>query len=128
MILGLLVVYHNATVMTRHTTLGGTVPTFQEITGLTVQEYVIISLPQQIHIDDERRDRAVARATARYIQLVKDGLPIGYRFDDGENITTENDDDLCPIGYPSKNGRIDLGEIIDKLNFSVVLNLYRKIL
>lgn len=102
-------------------------PTFQEITGLTVQEYVIISLPQQIHIDDKRRDRAVARATARYIQLVRDGLPFGYKFD-GENITTENEDDLCPIGYPSKNGSIDLGEIIDKLNFSVVLNLYRKTL
>jgi hypothetical protein len=103
------------------------VPTFKEITGLTLQEYVIISLPKQVHVDDERRDRAVARATARYTQLIQDGLPFGYKFD-GENITTENEDDLCPIGYPSKNGRIDLGEIIDRLNFDVVLNLYRKTL
>lgn len=84
-----------------------------------------MSLPEQVHVDDERRDRAVAIATERYIQLVKDGLPIGYTFD-GENITMENEDDLCPIGYPIKNGKIDLAQVIDELSFGSVLAVYRK--
>lgn len=99
-------------------------PTFKEITGLSLEEYVLISLPKQVHIDDRRRAHAVEVAIRRYTQLVVDGLPIGYTFD-GENIA-ENPNDPRPIGYPSKDGMIDLAEIIDKLNFRVVLDTYRK--
>lgn len=99
-------------------------PTFKEITGLSLEEYVLMSLPKQVHIDDRRRAHAVEAATRRYTRLVADGLPIGYTFD-GENIA-ESPNDTHPIGYPSKDGRVDLAEIIDKLNFRVVLDAYRR--
>ena len=99
-------------------------PTFKEITGLNLEEYVLVSLPRQKHIDDRRRAHAVEAAIKRYKRLVADGLPIGYELD-GENIA-ENTNDPRPIGYPSKNGMIDLAEIIDKLNFRVVLYAYRR--
>jgi hypothetical protein len=99
--------------------------TFQETTGYDLTEYVAMSLPSQVHITDQRRTQAIEAATERYIRLLKDGLPIGYHFD-GQNIARENTDDLCPIGYPTKNGEIDLARVIDELNFRPVLEAYRR--
>jgi hypothetical protein len=101
------------------------VPTFQEITGYSLNEYVTMSLPNQVHITDQRRARAMETAIARYTLLLKDGLPFGYQFD-GQNITVGNEDDLCPIGYPVKDGRLDLAKVIDELNFGFVLEAYRR--
>lgn len=101
-------------------------PTFKEITGYDLHEYVIISLPGQVHINDERRKIAIDTAIRRYTKLVEDSLPIGYRLE-GETIICTNDNDPCPIGYPSKDGHLDWSRIIDELNFDLVILAYRKI-
>jgi hypothetical protein len=113
--------------MTRHKTLGGTVPTFQEITGYNIRDYVIISLPNQVHLTDERRENSIQAAIRRYKKLLNDGLPIGYHLSGEESIIVENENDPCPIGYPSKDGAIDLARIIDELDFNPVIAAYRKV-
>lgn len=96
--------------------------TFKEITGYNLRDYVIMSLPEQVHITDERRETSINIAIRRYTKLLEDGLPMGYKLD-GEIIVCENENDPCPIGYPSIGGMLNWTKIIDELNFQLVLNV-----
>jgi hypothetical protein len=103
-------------------------PTFQAVTGYSLRDYVILSLPSQVHLTDERRENAIQAAIRRYKKLLDEGLPIGYHLEEeSEVIVVENENDPCPIGYPSKDGTIDLARIIDELDFNPVIAAYRKV-
>lgn len=99
---------------------------FQKLMGCSLHEYVLYALPKQEQIGNERRSRAVNVAVSRFIRLLRDALPAGYVFD-GQNIRAESENDCCPIGYPSKDGMIDMAAVIDNIDFKLVLSAYKKI-